>query len=76
MLYVDYNTKCIICTKIKNKDFVKFSYFIQLSIKVVELSKDENGYKTISKVLKIPVSTVQSFNKKWKIQGSLDTKPR
>ena len=44
--------------------------------KVMELYKDGKGYKKISKALQMPVSTVQSLIKKWKIQGSLDTKPR
>uniref|UniRef100_A0AAY5KH70 Sleeping Beauty transposase HTH domain-containing protein n=1 Tax=Esox lucius TaxID=8010 RepID=A0AAY5KH70_ESOLU len=44
--------------------------------KVMKLYKDGKGYQKISKALQMPVSTIQSFIKKWKIQGSLDTKPR
>ena len=40
--------------------------------KVVELYKSGKGYK---KVLKVPVSSVQTLITKWKSRGSVDTKP-
>lgn len=44
--------------------------------KVIQLYKSGKGYKKISKDLSMPISTVQSLIKKWKIRGSVDTKPR
>ena len=43
--------------------------------KVVELYKTGKGYKKISKELLMPVSTVQTVINKWKIRGSVKTKP-
>ncbi|CAI9568707.1 unnamed protein product [Staurois parvus] len=44
--------------------------------KVMELYKDGKGHKKMSKALNMPISTVKSPIKKWKVQGSLDTNPR
>ncbi|CAI9555148.1 unnamed protein product [Staurois parvus] len=44
--------------------------------KVMELYKDGKGHKKMSKALNMPISTVKSLIKKWKVRGSLDTKPR
>ncbi|CAI9573737.1 unnamed protein product [Staurois parvus] len=44
--------------------------------KVMELYKDGKGHKKMSKAFNMPISTVKSPIKKWKIRGSPDTKPR
>lgn len=44
--------------------------------KVVELYKTGKGYKKISKELRMPISSVQTLIKKWKMRGSVETKPR
>ncbi|KAG9336831.1 hypothetical protein JZ751_003179 [Albula glossodonta] len=44
--------------------------------KVVELYTTGKGYKKISKVLLMSVSSVQTVINKWKIGGSVKTKPR
>ncbi|CAI9569276.1 unnamed protein product [Staurois parvus] len=43
--------------------------------KVMDRYKDGKGHKEISKALNMPISTVKSSIKKWKVLGSLDTKP-
>ncbi|CAI9597959.1 unnamed protein product [Staurois parvus] len=44
--------------------------------KVMELYKDGKGHKKMSKALNMLISTVKSPIKEWKVQRSLDTKPR
>ena len=44
--------------------------------KVIELYKTGKGYKKISKELRIPISSVQTLIKKWKMRDSVETKPR
>ena len=44
--------------------------------KGLQLYKAVKGYKKISKDLKMPISSVQALIKKWKIKGSVDTKPQ
>ena len=44
--------------------------------KVVELYKTGKGYKKISKELRMPISSVQTLIKKWKMRGSVETKPQ
>ncbi|CAI9569732.1 unnamed protein product [Staurois parvus] len=44
--------------------------------KVMELYKDGKGHKKMSKALNIIIIIVKSPFKKWKVRGSLDTKPR
>lgn len=44
--------------------------------KVVELYKTGKGYKKISKELRMPISSVKTLIKKWKMRGSVETKPR
>ena len=44
--------------------------------KIVELYKTGKGYKKISKELRMPISSVQTLIKKWKMRDSVETKPR
>ena len=43
--------------------------------KVIELYKTGEGYKKISKELRMPISHVQTLIKKWKMRDSFETKP-
>ena len=42
----------------------------------VLLYKTGKGYKKISKELRMPINSVQTLIKKWKMRGSVETKPR
>ena len=44
--------------------------------KVVELYKTGKGYKKIPKELRMSINSVQTLIKKWKMRGSVETKPR
>lgn len=44
--------------------------------KVIELYKTGKGYKKISKQLRMPISSVQTLIKKWKMRDSVETKSR
>ena len=43
--------------------------------KVVELHKSGNGYKKISKLFKIPISTIMAIIKKFKATGDVRNQP-
>ena len=43
--------------------------------KVVELHKSENGYKKISKLFKIPISTIMAIIQKFKATGEVKNQP-
>ena len=44
--------------------------------KVVELDKTRKGYKKISKELRMPISSVQTLIRKWKMRDSVEIKPQ
>lgn len=44
--------------------------------KVIELYKTGKGYRKISKQLRMPISSVQTLIKKWKMRESVETKSR
>lgn len=56
---------------VKAKEFTKD---VQAKNTVIQLYKTSKGYKKMLKDLKMPINTVQTLIKKWKIWGSVNTK--
>ena len=50
--------------------------FVELRDRIVSRHWSGDGYKTISRVLKVPKSTVSSIVRKWKEYGTTPTPPR
>ena len=50
--------------------------FGELRDRIVRRHKSAEGYKTISRVLKVPKSTVSYIIRKWKEYGTTQTLPR
>ena len=49
---------------------------VELRDRIVRRHRSGEGYKTISRVLKVPKSTVSSIIRKWKQYGTTQTLPR